>query len=105
VLLPLLKYAAVPRLDEIGINGSVIIFTLSLSILTTVLFGLLPALRLSRPDLCKSLNERQSSSIQSGQKAARASRGVRNSSFTHFACFGGTFSEELYPIAVSGYGL
>jgi putative ABC transport system permease protein len=68
VLLPLLKYAAVPRLDEIGINGSVIIFTLSLSILTTVLFGLLPALRLSRPDLCKSLNERQSSSIQSGQK-------------------------------------
>lgn len=68
VLLPLLRYAAVPRLDEIRINGSVIIFTLALSVLTTVLFGLLPALRLSRPNLGKSLNERQSGSIQSGQK-------------------------------------
>ncbi|MGA2593654.1 MAG: ABC transporter permease [Bryobacteraceae bacterium] len=47
----------VPRLDEVHLNGRVLGFTAALSILSGVLFGLLPALRASRPDLSAILNE------------------------------------------------
>jgi len=42
---------SVPRVGEIGINGGVLLFTLSISLLSGLLFGLVPALRLSRVDL------------------------------------------------------
>jgi putative ABC transport system permease protein len=41
----------IPRLDEAGIDGSVLAFTVVASVLTGVVFGLAPALRISRPDL------------------------------------------------------
>ncbi len=41
----------VPRLHEIGIDGQVLLFALGLSVLSGLLFGLLPALRASRLDL------------------------------------------------------
>ena len=41
----------VPRVDEINLNGAVLAFTLSLSIVVGILFGVIPALRASRPDL------------------------------------------------------
>jgi predicted permease len=37
-----------PRIDEVGIDGSVLLFTAAVAVLTALLFGLLPALRLSR---------------------------------------------------------
>jgi len=37
--------AALPRVDEIGIDSVVLLFTLTLSVATALLFGLLPALR------------------------------------------------------------
>lgn len=40
-----------PTTAEIGINGTVIAFSLLLAVLTTLLFGLLPALRALRPDV------------------------------------------------------
>ena len=40
--------ASVPRLGEISINGQVLLFTIGISIVSGVLFGLAPALRLSR---------------------------------------------------------
>ena len=40
-----------PRVDEIGIDWHVMAFTAGLSLVTGVLFGLLPALQLSRQDL------------------------------------------------------
>jgi putative ABC transport system permease protein len=40
-----------PRVDEIGIDWRVMLFTAGLSLITGVLFGLLPALQLSRQDL------------------------------------------------------
>src|SRR6185369_17163758 len=49
--LPLLKDLganAIPRLDEVGIDFTVLGFTLTLSALTGILFGLFPALRWSR---------------------------------------------------------
>ena len=49
--------ANVPRLDEVHLDGRVLAFTAVLSLATSVLFGLLPALRASRPHLAEVLNE------------------------------------------------
>ena len=47
----------IPRLEEISIDLPVLGFTLGVSLLTGVLFGLVPALRSARPDLMQSLKE------------------------------------------------
>ena len=49
--------ADVPRLNEIGINGPVLGFVFLLSTLTGLLFGLVPALQSSRPNLVVNLKE------------------------------------------------
>jgi len=49
--------ATLPRLDEITVDGRVLAFTLVLSLLTALLFGLAPALQLSRADLQTSLRD------------------------------------------------
>ena len=46
---------ALPRSEEIGLDGGVLLFTLGISALTGILFGLAPALRLLRPDLQETL--------------------------------------------------
>ena len=46
-----LRPANLPRLDETTLDGPVLFFTAVLAIVTGVLFGLLPALQLSRPDV------------------------------------------------------
>jgi putative ABC transport system permease protein len=46
-----LPLAGIARLDQVGVDYSVLMFTLVLSVLTAVLFGLAPAFRLSRVDL------------------------------------------------------
>jgi putative ABC transport system permease protein len=68
LLFPQLKSARIPRLDKVGIDVWVTGFTLALSIITTLIFGMLPALRGSRATLSQSLNEKQSVSIHSSQK-------------------------------------
>ncbi|MEO8359193.1 MAG: ABC transporter permease [Vicinamibacteria bacterium] len=40
-----------PRLQEVGIDGRVLLFTLAVSILTTVLVSLIPVFKMSRPDV------------------------------------------------------
>ena len=47
----------VPRTNEIGIDGRVLFFTLVISILVGVVFGVAPALKTSQPDLHWSLKE------------------------------------------------
>jgi putative ABC transport system permease protein len=47
----------IPRLGEINVDGRVLGFTLLVSILTGVIFGLVPALQASRPDLNETLKE------------------------------------------------
>ncbi len=49
--------AALPRADAVAIDARVLLFTLGLSLLTTVLVGLGPALRISRADLRAVLQE------------------------------------------------
>ena len=46
---------ALPRSEEIGLDAGVLLFTLGISALTGILFGLAPALRLLRPDLQETL--------------------------------------------------
>ena len=47
----------IPRLDQIGIDGRVLGFTLLISLATGFLFGVVPALQASKPDLNESLKE------------------------------------------------
>ncbi|HKY27255.1 MAG TPA: ABC transporter permease [Pyrinomonadaceae bacterium] len=46
-----------PRFDEIGFDTNVFLFTLAVTILTAFLFGLAPALQLSRPAMNETLKE------------------------------------------------
>lgn len=47
----------VPRLGEIGIDRSVLAFTFALALITSVIFGLVPALQSSKADLNETLKE------------------------------------------------
>lgn len=49
--------ADIPRLDEIRVNGSVIVFTFAIAFVTSLIFGLIPALQASRPQVEQSLRE------------------------------------------------
>jgi predicted permease len=56
-LLLTLSAASLPRTGQMGIDRHVLGFTLLLSLLTALVFGLLPACHASRPDLSRSLKE------------------------------------------------
>ncbi|MEN3328539.1 MAG: hypothetical protein V7638_3346, partial [Acidobacteriota bacterium] len=56
-LLVSLTPSEVPRLHEIGLHVPVFLWTLAISVLTGVLFGLAPAVQASKPDLNTSLKE------------------------------------------------
>ena len=56
-LLKTLAPSAAPRLDQVGLNLEVLLFTLTLALLTGVLFGLVPALQASRSDLAGTLRD------------------------------------------------
>jgi putative ABC transport system permease protein len=46
-----------PRLDNVGVDGWVLTFTFLVSLLTGIVFGILPAFAASKPDLIASLKE------------------------------------------------
>jgi len=64
--------AGTPRLDEVAVDGRILLFAISLSLLTSVLFGLAPALQLARTDLARVL--REAGSIR-GSRARKRLRG------------------------------
>jgi predicted permease len=57
-----------PRAEQVGIDGRILLFALGLSILTAIGFGLAPALKFSKPDLQEAIKEGGRSA---GMKAIR----------------------------------
>jgi predicted permease len=49
--------SGLPRASEVGMDGKVLLFTAGVALLCGVLFGLAPALRISKPNLQESLKE------------------------------------------------
>jgi predicted permease len=49
--------AALPRAEEISLDSHVLVFTMTISVLVGVLFGMVPALKARRPDLQDTLKE------------------------------------------------
>ncbi len=73
-LLVVLSPENIPRLKETGLDISVLSFTLAVSVLTGLIFGLAPALQLIKGDLNQFLNESgRGSSSGSGRARIRSS--------------------------------
>jgi putative ABC transport system permease protein len=64
----------IPRLNEVGIDVPVFVFTLTVALLTGVIFGLIPALHAARPDLNEALKEGTRGST--GSVAGKRTRNV-----------------------------
>jgi predicted permease len=63
----------VPRAAEIGLDVRVLAFTAAVSMLTGIIFGLVPALQVSKPDLNEGLKEGTRGSTEGGRRSrARA---------------------------------
>jgi predicted permease len=63
--------ATLPRAGEIGIDSRVLVFTMLLSLMSGVLFGLVPALKTSRADVATRISE-------GGRNQSRARHRVQN---------------------------
>src|SRR5437763_231358 len=61
----------IPRLQNIAMDGRVLSFTFGVALLTSVLFGLAPALRGSRVNLSETLKEGGRSSVGGGHRRLR----------------------------------
>src|SRR5262249_8892896 len=62
----------IPGLSRAGLDGAVLLFTLGIAALTSLLFGLLPALRASKIDLQNALKDGGRSSSGSGEGMRKA---------------------------------
>jgi putative ABC transport system permease protein len=71
-LLMQLVGSTLPRADSVGIDGRVIFFTLALSIVTGLVFGLIPAVQSARVDVRDTLNEAGRSGTGGGVWQGRA---------------------------------
>jgi putative ABC transport system permease protein len=60
----------IPRLETVALDGNVLLFSLLLSVVTGIVFGLAPALSASRPDLTEALKDATRGSTV-GRKANR----------------------------------
>jgi predicted permease len=62
----------VPRLDEVAVNGTVLLFTVILCVLVTILFGLPPALQAARANVNEPLRQNASRSTGGGSRTREA---------------------------------
>jgi putative ABC transport system permease protein len=63
--------ANVPRADEIGVDGSVLLFTAVVAVLTGLIFGLAPAWKISSADMNETLKENGRGTATPGQHRIR----------------------------------
>ncbi|HSE98190.1 MAG TPA: ABC transporter permease [Blastocatellia bacterium] len=90
-LLIALNPGNIPRFADITLDSRVILFTLVITLLTTAVFGLVPALQSSKPDLTDSLKE--------GQKGGSGTQGSRSRNILVIA------EVALSLVLVTGAGL
>ncbi len=64
-------HETVPRMSGVGINGKILTFNLAVSVLTGILFGVLPALRSSRTDLNETLKDSSATTTDVAGKKLR----------------------------------
>jgi putative ABC transport system permease protein len=64
----------IPRLNEVGVDARVFSFTLAISVITGIFFGLIPTLQASQSDLNEALKEGSRGSM--GSAAAKRMRGA-----------------------------
>ncbi len=83
--------ADLPRLDEIRVNGAVVAFTFGIAALTSLIFGLIPALQASRPQVEQSLKD-----------ASRGSTGGRRTHRLRFAFVVSQFALSLILLVGAG---
>jgi predicted permease len=62
--------ADLPRIDDVGIDASVVLFALGLTSITALLFGLVPAIHASRLDMAHTMT-------QGGSRGVTTNRGAR----------------------------
>jgi predicted permease len=73
----ILGMKSIPRLGDVGIDGRVLLFTLLLSVFSGMLFGLAPALRVSRLDLTSTLKDTSRGTAGTSAVWGRANNGRR----------------------------
>ena len=64
-------HETVPRMNSLAINGKILTFNLAVSMLTGILFGVLPALRSSRTDLHETLKDSSATTTDVAGKKLR----------------------------------
>jgi putative ABC transport system permease protein len=70
------EVTAVPQFAIVRIDGEVLAFTLALAVATGVLFGIVPALRTSRPDLHEELKGGAGSAVSPGRRRRTTSNAL-----------------------------
>ena len=63
--------ASIPRTSEVGVDATVLIFTLAVSVVAGIIFGLAPGLQASRADLNVSFKEGRGSTGDPGRRRTR----------------------------------
>lgn len=58
---------ALPQLEDVKVDSRALVFTAAISLFTSLLFGLAPALRASRPELEETLKEGRRNTVLSGR--------------------------------------
>ena len=71
-LLARLAPAGLPRLEDVGINPIVLLFTLAISVVTGVLFGCIPVVRLGKPGVAALKGAGRSATDVPGRHRARS---------------------------------
>jgi putative ABC transport system permease protein len=99
--------SSVPRIDSVSINTSVLLFTLGLSLLTGLFFGIIPAWQGSRTDVQEAMKDGgRGGSVSMGRKKLRAALVVAEVSVSLILLVGaGLTVKSLYRVlrADSGF--
>jgi len=82
LLLSRVAHEAVPRMNGVELNGKVLVFNIAVSLLTGLLFGVLPALRSSQTNLQETLKDNSSTTTDSAGKRLRGTLVVAEVAFS-----------------------